>query len=61
MTTPAGWHPDPEGSGQLRWWDGQQWTSEVRKAWEFDVWSCARGRTSASQWSCGWTRSQERE
>lgn len=28
--TPAGWHPDPEGSAQLRWWDGQQWTSAVQ-------------------------------
>ncbi|MFT8636440.1 MAG: DUF2510 domain-containing protein [Pseudoclavibacter sp.] len=23
--TPAGWYPD--GQGQLRWWDGQAWTS----------------------------------
>lgn len=30
MTTPAGWHPDPEGSGQSRWWDGQQWTSALQ-------------------------------
>lgn len=30
MTTPAGWHPDPEGSGQQRWWDGQQWTSALQ-------------------------------
>lgn len=29
--TQPGWHPDPEGaSDQLRWWDGQQWTSATR-------------------------------
>lgn len=25
---PAGWYPDPNGSG-LRWWDGEQWTESV--------------------------------
>ncbi|OLT34743.1 hypothetical protein BJF84_17050 [Rhodococcus sp. CUA-806] len=30
MTMPAGWFADPEGSGQLRWWDGQQWTSSLQ-------------------------------
>jgi hypothetical protein len=23
---PAGWHPDPMGEGELRYWDGAQWT-----------------------------------
>jgi Protein of unknown function (DUF2510) len=27
----AGWHPDPLGApGQLRWWDGNAWTSSVQ-------------------------------
>ena len=26
---PAGWHPDPSAPGKLRWWDGNQWTSQV--------------------------------
>lgn len=25
----AGWHPDPSGKTQSRWWDGSQWTSHV--------------------------------
>ena len=24
--TPAGWYPDPDGSGQQRWWSGTEWT-----------------------------------
>jgi hypothetical protein len=27
---PAGWHPDPAGSGMERWWDGTQWTEHRR-------------------------------
>ena len=30
MTTPqAGWQPDPTGTFEQRWWDGQRWTEAV--------------------------------
>jgi len=27
-----GWYADPEGSDQLRWWDGTQWSDQFRPA-----------------------------
>ncbi len=26
---PPGWHPDPTGKFEFRWWDGAQWTENV--------------------------------
>lgn len=26
---PAGWHPDPSGGSQFRWWDGNRWTEHT--------------------------------
>jgi len=26
---PAGWYPDPQVAGQLRYWDGNNWTTET--------------------------------
>ncbi|MGW4119908.1 DUF2510 domain-containing protein [Nocardia sp. NPDC004711] len=30
--TPPGWYGDPGYPGQLRWWDGIQWTQHVQVA-----------------------------
>lgn len=30
--TAAGWHPDPSGRHQFRWWDGNRWTDQVADA-----------------------------
>jgi hypothetical protein len=29
QTSPPGWHLDPGGSGQLRWWSGVAWTEHL--------------------------------
>ncbi|RNL79159.1 DUF2510 domain-containing protein [Nocardioides marmorisolisilvae] len=31
-TAPAGWHPDPRAPGQERYWNGAEWTEQVRPA-----------------------------
>jgi hypothetical protein len=31
-TIPAGWHADPTGRNDQRWWDGQAWTAYAVRA-----------------------------
>lgn len=30
QSTPAGWHADPSGAPQQRWWDGTRWTEHTQ-------------------------------
>jgi hypothetical protein len=32
QTPPAGWYPDPAGSGGQRWWNGMAWSDHVQPA-----------------------------
>ncbi len=31
--TPAGWYPDPAGTGGKRWWNGIDWTDDVQTSY----------------------------
>jgi hypothetical protein len=32
-STPAGWYPDPAGTGGTRWWNGVTWTDDTHTAY----------------------------
>ncbi len=45
--TPAAWYPDPTQAGQLRWWDGNAWTSHTHHA-------AAPAATVSASWDAAW-------
>lgn len=36
------WHPHPDNPGQLRWWDGSEWTNATRRPPSTDARHCPR-------------------
>ena len=36
-SAPAGWYPNPDGTGGLRYWDGQLWTAHLHRTEPPDV------------------------
>lgn len=55
--TAPGWHPDPSGQAQLRYWDGNQWTDkthneQMQEGWYPDPQDQGQMRWwDGSQWS----------
>lgn len=47
---PAGWHPDPQGGGGQRWWDGTRWTEHTTPA----AGAAVAGAPMSSSESRGW-------
>jgi hypothetical protein len=57
-TTPAGWYPDPGGTGGLRWWDGAAWGEQVQPVPQpAQPWGAAAPSASVAagpqQWGAG--------
>uniref|UniRef100_UPI00131DC838 DUF2510 domain-containing protein n=1 Tax=Thermobifida fusca TaxID=2021 RepID=UPI00131DC838 len=49
-----GWYADPEGApGQLRWWNGSEWTHHVRPLSEFTSEQHAAEESAATQHTTG--------
>ncbi|WP_210505470.1 G5 domain-containing protein [Naasia sp. SYSU D00057] len=48
MSRPAGWYKDPEKPGQMRWWDGEQWASQLFGAPTSDTYASATARSASA-------------
>lgn len=50
-TRRAGWYADPLGQADLRWWDSQNWTTQVTASRSKDSRTTAPSRPAALQWA----------
>src|SRR5687768_7391731 len=47
----GGWHPDPAGRWQYRYWDGQQWTQHVRRGESVGIDRLTGNRPTEAAWT----------
>lgn len=53
------WYPDPFGVGDERWWDGGQWTREVRSSAEAERAALLPERSTSHTWPDSFRRTEE--
>jgi hypothetical protein len=48
-SAPPGWYPDPDKGPYSRFWNGQSWTDQTNRSYEYFVWTEKDGLFKSSR------------